>query len=96
MIVLIIKPSVRNIELWPAKTDKTQQYRFMVKSPSHQAVSVKQAIWPKPKLLILLEEYLEKELRILQCPNKGPHELRLQVIKTCRILYACAGNIIIQ
>ena len=34
---------------------------------------------PKPKFLEQLEGFLHNELRALDCPEKGPSELRLQV-----------------
>ena len=33
---------------------------------------------PKPKFLEQLEAYLHREMKLLECPPDGPHELRLQ------------------
>jgi len=45
---------------------------------------------PKPKFLEHLEEFLQKELRLLGCPSSGPCELRVQVSTYAHVcVYVC-------
>ena len=41
---------------------------------------------PKPKFLEQLEAYLHREMKLLECPPDGPHELRLQACHSPSLL----------
>ncbi|XP_063721278.1 translin-associated factor X-interacting protein 1-like isoform X2 [Symsagittifera roscoffensis] len=76
-----------SFESWPAySTGPTFGQMTLVKKHCGDGHSELVNPWekkviPKPKFLEQLEGFLHNELRALDCPEKGPSELRLQVFR---------------
>eukprot|EP00002_Diphylleia_rotans_P017523 TRINITY_DN3401_c0_g1_i3.p1 TRINITY_DN3401_c0_g1~~TRINITY_DN3401_c0_g1_i3.p1 ORF type:complete len:600 (-),score=95.69 TRINITY_DN3401_c0_g1_i3:723-2522(-) len=95
----ILNPNVGNIEIWPAGAEikhhsppRSKDLKPVSSSPviNGQSVSAPPSPTPmpikkshQPRLLHDLDNFVEQELTMLNCPLQGPDPNRLEVFRTC-------------
>ena len=76
------------LDTWPVYSLSpavSSQLRSINKRTEELSHDLNPSLSTKPKFLQQLEAFLEKEIRLLGCPLKGPNVLRLQVMYYCYV-----------